>query len=113
MPITVRRAELADIADMRDAFRSEMNCQIVHDSIHARHGWTHEYVVADGDAAIGYGSVAVAGPWANKPTVYEFYVVPDRRSRAFALFDAFLSASRPQAFEVQTSDTLSTVTALT
>jgi len=113
MPITVLRVAHSEIASMRDAFRREMNGQIVHDSIHSRRGWTLEYLLADGGTTVGYGSVAVAGPWRDKPTVYEFYVVPERRSRAFALFDAFLDASRPQAFEVQTSDTLSTVIVLT
>src|SRR5688572_21853079 len=112
MPITVRRAEYPEIASLRNAFRREMNCQIVHDSIHARPGWTLEYLLADGQAPIGYGSVAVGGPWRDRPTAYEFYVLPERRSRAFDLFDAFLAVSGPQAFEVQTSDTLSTVMVL-
>jgi GNAT superfamily N-acetyltransferase len=112
MGIVVRRAELSEIAPLRDAFRREMDCQIVHDSIHHRPRWTLEYVLADGDEAIGYGSVAVAGPWKDKPTFYEFYVAPEHRARAFALFDAFVVASGPRAFEVQTSDTLSTVLAL-
>ena len=97
---------------MRDAFRREMDSQIVHDSIHARSGWTVEYLASDGDAAIGYGSVAVAGPWRDKPTVYEFFLEPQFRSRAFETFDAFLAASNPQAYEVQTSDTLSTMMCL-
>jgi GNAT superfamily N-acetyltransferase len=113
MTISVRRAELAEIASLRDAFRVEMNCQIVHDSIHGRAGWTREFLLADNDSAIGYGSVAVGGPWRNRPTVYEFYVVPAHRSRAFALFEAFLAESLPQAFEVQTSDALSTTMCLT
>jgi hypothetical protein len=90
-----------------------MNGQIVHDSIHTRAGWTLEYALIDAGATIGYGSVAVAGPWKNRPTVYEFYVVPERRSRSFELFETFLAASAPEAFEVQTSDTLSTVMCLT
>ena len=109
MPIAVHRAEHTEIALLRDAFLREMNCQVVHDSIHARPGWTLEYLLADGDTSIGYGSVAVAGPWRDRPTVYEFYVEPEYRTRAFELFDAFLAVSRPQAFEVQTSDALSTV----
>ena len=109
MSIVVRRAEYSEIALLRDAFLREVNGQVVHDSIHSRPGWTLEYVVVDRDTAIGYGSVAVAGPWRDRPTVYEFYVEPDYRPRAFELFDAFLAASGPQAFEVQTSDTLSTV----
>jgi len=113
MPITVRRVEYPEIAPLREAFRREMSGQIVHDSIHARSGWTLEYALIDAGATIGYGSVAVAGPWKNRPTVYEFYVIPERRSRSFELFEAFLAASAPEAFEVQTSDTLSTVMCLT
>ena len=109
----VRRAEHAEIESLRDAFRREMDGQIVHDSIHARPGWTLEYAITHGDRAIGYGSVAVAGPWRDRPTVYEFYLEPAFRLRAFELFDAFLDASNPQAFEVQTSDTLSTMMCLT
>lgn len=112
-PITVRLEYVGEIAPLRDAFRREMNCQIVHDSIHDRAGWTLEYVLRDGDAAIGYGSVAVAGPWRNKPTVYEFYLAPEYRPRSFELFELFLRESKPHAFEVQSNDTLSTVMCLT
>jgi GNAT superfamily N-acetyltransferase len=109
MSIAVRRTEYSEIASLRGAFLLEMNGQVVHDSIHARRGWTREYVVVDRGTTVGYGSVAVAGPWRDRPTMYEFYVEPDSRPRAFELFDAFLAESRPQAFEVQTSDTVSTV----
>ena len=113
MTISVRHVELPDIASLRDAFRAEMNCQIVHDSIHVRPGWTREFLLADGDSAIGYGSVAVEGQWQNRQTVYDIYVMPEQRSRAFPLFEAFLAESVPQAFEVQTSDTLTTAMCLT
>ena len=109
----VRPVDYAEIVSLRDAFRQEMGDQIVHDSIHARLGWTLEYAITQADRAIGYGSVAVAGPWRDRPTVYEFYLAPAYRSRAFELFDAFLDASRPNAFEVQTSDALSTMMCLT
>ncbi|HVF39265.1 MAG TPA: GNAT family N-acetyltransferase [Gemmatimonadaceae bacterium] len=98
---------------MRDAFRAEMNCQIVHDSIHYRRGWTREFALAEGDHVSGYASLAVEGPWRNRPTFYELYVTPDRRSRTYALFEAFLDATHPPAFEVQSSDVLSTTMALT
>lgn len=98
---------------MRDAFRAEMNCQIVHDSIHVRRGWTREFEILEGDVPVAYASQAVGGPWQARPAFYEFYVVPERRSRAYALFDAFLSATRPPAFEVQSSDVLTTTMALT
>ena len=54
----------------------------------------------------GYGSVA-------KPTVFEFYLLPEHRSRAFHLFEALLVASGARFFEVQTNDPLTTCMALT
>jgi GNAT superfamily N-acetyltransferase len=90
-----------------------MNCQIVHDSIHRREGWTLSYLLESGGITAGFGSVAIRGPWKDKPTVFEFYVLPEHRSRAFVLFEAFLAASGARFFEVQTNDALPTVMALT
>jgi GNAT superfamily N-acetyltransferase len=99
----VRRAEQAEIVSLRDA--GAMDGQIVHDSIHARLGWTLEYVITHGDRAIGYGSSRSPGRGATgRP--YTSSISIRHRSRAFELFDAFLDASNPHAFEVQTSDTL-------
>jgi GNAT superfamily N-acetyltransferase len=106
------RAEYSDIESMRTLYGQEMNCQIVHDSIHTRPGWTVEYLLGT-TAPCGYGSVAVGGPWKDKPTFYEFYVLPQHQLRAFECFEAFLAASRARFFEVQTNDPLSTVMALT
>jgi GNAT superfamily N-acetyltransferase len=53
-----------------------------------------------------FGSVAIAGPWQDKPTVFEFYVLPEHRGRAFDLFEAFLSASGARFMEIQSSDVL-------
>ena len=112
-PISVRQVPLQDITAMREAFRAEMNCQIVHDSIHHRRGWTLEFALAERDNVVGYASLAVDGPWRNKPTFYELHVAPERRCRVFELFEAFLSATQPKAFEVQSSDALTTTMALT
>ena len=111
--ITVHEVQPHDIAAMREAYNAEMNCQVVHDSIHRRAGWTREFGILDGGRMVAYASVAVGGPWSDKPTFYEFYATPARRSRAYALFDAFLSAARPPAFEVQSSDVITTTLALT
>ena len=43
MAITAQRCELESILALRDMYRLEMSCQIIHDSIHSRPGWTHEY----------------------------------------------------------------------
>jgi GNAT superfamily N-acetyltransferase len=109
--ISVRQVTLKELAVMREAYRVEQNCQIVHDSLHSRRGWTREFAIAEGDRVVAYTSLAVDGPWRGKPTLYEVFVVPDRRSRAFAFFEAFLEAAKPAGFEVQSSDLL--LTALT
>jgi GNAT superfamily N-acetyltransferase len=92
-------------------FRQEMACQITHDSIHYREGWTREYALSASTTVVGYGSVAIAGPWKDKPTVYEFYITPGLRDRAcaFELFKALLAASDAVAIEAQTCCELLTV----
>src|SRR5262245_15009337 len=95
-------------------YRLEMNCQVIWDSIHERGpGWTQEYVLRVGRAAVGYGSVAVGGPWAGAPAAYEFFVVPTHRTRVFELCDAFLRVSGAVSFQTQTNDRLTTALLLT
>jgi GNAT superfamily N-acetyltransferase len=105
----VQRVELREIERMRDIYRHEMNCQIMFDSIHARPGWTQEYSITDGKGKVGYGSVAVAGPWKEKPTVYEFFVLPQHRGRIFDAFIALLQSCGATEVETQSNAGLLTV----
>ncbi len=102
-----------EVLPLRRRHRQEMNCQIVLDSIHRREGWTLSYLLESDGITAGFGSVAIGGPWTNRPTVFEFYVLPKHRQRAFILFEAFLRASGAQFFEIQTNDVLPTLMALT
>ena len=104
----VCRVELQEIERMRDVYRHEMNCQIIHDSIHARPAWTHEYLITQGGGKVGYGSVAVAGPWQAKPTVYEYFLLPQHRGRVFDAFASLLTSSGVTAIESQSNDVLLT-----
>lgn len=105
----VHRVEPREIEGMRDIYRHEMNCQIIHASIHARPGWTHEYLITEGGSKVGYGSVAVAGPWQAKPTLYEYFVLPQHRTRIFDSFIALLTSSSVTEIETQSNDALLTV----
>lgn len=109
MDLSAKPAAVDEILTLREAYRREMNCQIVHDSLHSRAGWTKPFLLTAGAETAGYGSIAVGGPWTGKPTIFEFYVLPEHRSRAFDLFHALLTTSRPVAIEVQTNDVLLTV----
>jgi len=109
MEFIARAANVEDILPWRDMYRLEMGCQIIHDSLHSRKGWTEPYLLMAGGVTVGYGSIAVGGPWKGKPTVFEWYVVPQYRSHLFDLFSALLAASGAAAIETQSNDTLLTV----
>src|SRR5262245_29286244 len=104
----------AEILPLRTRHRAEMNCQIVHDSIHVREGWTLSYLLEVEGTKVGFGSVAIGGPWTDKSTCFECYVYPKYLHRLFDLFETFLAAAgRPRFFEVQSNDVLPTMMALT
>jgi GNAT superfamily N-acetyltransferase len=101
---SARLASHDDIVRWRDSYRLEMACQITHDSLHTRKGWSKEYLLRLDHAVVGYGSVVVAGPWSGKPTVYEFFLAPDRpRLLVFELFEALLHASGAVGIVVQSN----------
>ncbi len=109
MQLSAQSVPVDDVLRWRDLYRQEMDCQIIHDSLHSRPGWTEEYLLKLSEAVAGYGSIAVGGPWKGKPTAYEFYVLPQYRARAFDLFEALLRESGAVAIEVQSNDPLITV----
>jgi RimJ/RimL family protein N-acetyltransferase len=104
--VQAKPASSEAVLPLRTRFREEMNCQIVHDSIHRREGWTLSWLLESQGMAVGFGSIAIAGPWKDKPTVFEFYVVPEHRTRAFELFEVFRQASGARFFEAQTNELL-------
>src|ERR1035441_1764680 len=96
MVTAARVSQLSEIEPLREEYREEMNCQIVHDSIHRRPGWTREYALELDGATVGYGSVAIAGPWRDTPALYEFYVQREQRMQTFDLFASLLGACRSE-----------------
>jgi hypothetical protein len=109
MSIAVRPAQPATIESLRGHYRKEMNCQIVHDSIHGRPGWTREFAIYIDALVVGYGSLAVGGPWRAAPTLFEFYVYPAYRMRTFELFEQLLAHCDAIRIETQSNDRYLTV----
>jgi GNAT superfamily N-acetyltransferase len=100
----VTRVELDAILAMREEYRREMDCQIVHDSWHAR-GFTSSYLLKfDGDA-VGYGSVGGA-PGDARDILKEFFVRPDDRRHALPLLHELIAVSGARRIEAQTNDVL-------
>ncbi|MBX3145249.1 MAG: GNAT family N-acetyltransferase [Gemmatimonadales bacterium] len=104
----IERTDLATIADFRNEYQQDMACQVIHDSLHSRPGWTVEYAMRLGDTTVGYGSIAIAGPWADSPVAYEFYLTAPARVYAFEFFEALLGASGVRSIEMQSNDALGT-----
>jgi len=91
------------ISSLREEYREEMRCQIIHDSIHERPGWSVEYVLEMDCAVVGYGSVAIGGPWTTAHSLYEFYVKRGSRQHIFDLFAGLRLKSQVGKIETQTN----------
>jgi GNAT superfamily N-acetyltransferase len=102
MKIEVSRVEVGEIVPLRELYRHEMACQIVHDSFLQR-GSSDPYLIRVGDRIAGYGLVA------NKhcpDIVNEFYTFPAYRAAALPLFRQLLEVSRATRIRAQTNDRL-------
>jgi GNAT superfamily N-acetyltransferase len=108
MQLSATAVPVEEILPWRELYRAEMKCQIVHDSLHNRKGWTQSYQLNVGPTQVGYGAVAIGGPWKGTRTAFELYVAPEHRSRVVDLFAAFVRAAGVTAFEVQTNEVLLT-----
>lgn len=108
MEFTVKPVAVPEILSWRELYRQEMNCQIVHDSLHSRGGWTMPYLIEAAGEPAGYGSIAIGGPWSGTRTVFEFYIAENHRSRFFEAFEAFMAASSADRIETQTNDVMLT-----
>ncbi len=99
MEIEVLRADYRDVAAMREAYRAEARCQIVHDSALSR-GIADPYVIRVQGRAAGY-----AGVWNEyfAGRVMEFHTAPDARRLARAMFRELLTASAATHIEAQTN----------
>jgi hypothetical protein len=91
MTIDVSLARPEETLAMRELYRKEMNCQIVHDSWYKR-GWTDAYLLQLDGRVVGYG--LVGGVRANpKDAIIEFYVLPIHRGVALPLFRQLAAVS--------------------
>lgn len=98
------QVSLDAILSLREEYRREMDCQIVHDSWHVR-GFTNSYLLRVDGQVVGYGSVGGA-PREPKDTVKEFFVHPASRGIALPLFRQLVAISGARRIEAQTNDVL-------
>src|SRR5690349_3262992 len=107
MKLDISLVSAEEVRSMRDLYRHEMSCQIIHDSWHAR-GWVDSYLLRLDDRVVGYG--LVGGVRADpKDTITEFYVLPPHRGAALPLFRRLIDVGRAAKIEAQTNDVLLTL----
>jgi GNAT superfamily N-acetyltransferase len=106
MSVTATATSADYILPLREQYRQEMNCQIVHDSVHRRTGWTTSYRLDVDGVTAGFGGMAIGGPWTDKPTIFELFVLPPHRSQAFDLFETLLTTSGARFMVIQSNDPL-------
>jgi GNAT superfamily N-acetyltransferase len=99
MDLRIEPAEYKDVVPMRELYRRELDCQIVHDSFLGR-GLSDPYLIrVDGQIA-GYG--AVSNKY-DRGRLNEFHLLPEFRGEMAALFGAQLTASKATHIEAQTN----------
>jgi GNAT superfamily N-acetyltransferase len=100
--IEVSRVPIEAILEMRELYRREMDCQIVHDSFHAR-GFTDSWLLRRDNAVAGYGSVA-GEPNGPREVLKEFFLLPAHRGSATEFLGGLIAASGACWIEAQTND---------
>ena len=99
MNIQAHRTEYNDVEALRELYRQEANCQIIHDSA-LRRGLADPYVIlADGRIG-GYGAIWNAH---HQNRLMEFYTLPARRAAALPMFRELLRVSGATYVEAQTN----------
>jgi hypothetical protein len=99
MDIQVRRADFQDVKAMRELYRQEVNCQIIHDSFLSR-GLADPYLVLLNGRLAGYAGVGNKYP---KDRLTEFYILPQMRPLALPIFREVLAVSKATQIEAQTN----------
>lgn len=99
MKIDVRRAEYSEVETMRELFRNEAQCQIIHDSGLVR-GRADAYLIFLDEQIAGYGGV-----WNkyNPNRLTEFYTLPPVRRFALPLYRELIRVSHATHLEAQTN----------
>lgn len=99
MDIQVRPVDYQTIEPMRELFRHEANCEIVHDS-YIRRGFADPYQIFVNGNLAGYGAVGNKDP---KDQLTEFYTLPSMRPFALPMYRELLAVSQATRVEAQTN----------
>ena len=104
MNVDVSLVNLEAIQSLRELYRREMNCQIVHDCLHSRF-LTDIYLIQVDHRVAGYGCL-INGETELRDVIKEYFVLPVHRRHALPLFRRLAALTLATAIEAQTNDRL-------
>jgi GNAT superfamily N-acetyltransferase len=107
MPIDVSPVPVDEVLPLRELYRQEMNCQIVHDSL-PRRGFGNLFLLRLDGRPAGYGFV-MGYQGEPKDMIREFFVLPAYRGSALPMFRRLIETSQARRIEAQTNDVLLTL----
>lgn len=107
MKVEISRVPLEAVLPLRELYRREMNCQIVHDSLPGR-GFGDLFSIRTDGLTAGYGFV-MGYQGEPRDLVQEFYVLPHLRGHASSIFRQLVEESGARRIEVQSNDLLLTL----
>jgi GNAT superfamily N-acetyltransferase len=107
MAIDVSRVPLEEILPLRELYRREMNCQIIHDSL-PRRGFGDLFLLRE-DGRVAGCAFVMGYQGEPKDMVREFYVLPAHRGSALPLFRRLIAITGARRITAQTNDVLLTL----
>src|SRR5262245_52786825 len=107
MAIDVSPVPLEEILPLRELYRREMNCQVVHDSLPGR-GFGDLFLIRTDGRVAGYGFV-MGYRGEPRDMIREFYVLPALRGSALPMFRRLIETSGARRIEAQSNDVLLTL----
>lgn len=107
MTIDVTRVPIEEVLPLRELYRREMACQVVHDSLPGR-GFGDQFLIRLDGRVAGYGFV-MGYRGEPRDMVREFYVLPALRGSALPMFRRLVEESGARRVEAQSNDVLLTL----
>lgn len=87
----------------RASYRQMHPCQLIHDSLHRRSGWTRSVRFLIRGVPAGYASMAIAGPWHERPALFELFCLPEYQDYLMEIFPELITRLGPVQIETQSN----------
>jgi RimJ/RimL family protein N-acetyltransferase len=101
--MTITKVALKDLGDLRKKFLAEIDNQFTYDKCHL-FGWADTWLFTIGGSIAGYGGVWGKEERQARDSIMEFYLEPEFRKDAHAIFEGFAAVCAATWIECQSND---------